>query len=82
MKEQDRDNILNDIRLNSAVTREKVENMDESLTSVQETLENHEQRLQTVESKTARNSYILTGTASAIGATVASIAAKVYNINI
>lgn len=80
MKEADRDQILSDIQVNSAVTREKVENMDDSLTSVKDTLENHEERLSDVESKTARNSYIITGVASTVGATVASIAAKISNI--
>ena len=80
MKDEDRDKVLSDIQVNSAVTREKVENMDQSLTSVKDTLENHEERLSNVESKTARNSYILTGVASTVGAAVASIAAKLSNI--
>lgn len=80
MNEEDRDSALSDIQVNTAVTREKVENMDQSLKSVEETLENHERRLSTVESKTARNSYILTGVASTVGAAVASIAAKIGNI--
>lgn len=80
MKDEDRDKILSEIQVNSAVTREKTENMDESLTSVKDTLENHEKRLANVESKTARNSYILTGVASTVGAVIASISAKLGNI--
>lgn len=80
MNEKDRDGILSEIQVNSAVTREKVENMDESLKGVESTLEDHEERLSDVESRTARNSYILTGFASTVGAIVASISAKLGNI--
>lgn len=77
MNDDDRDSTLKDIQVNSAVTREKVESMDHSLKSVQDTLEDHENRLQSVESKTARNSYLLGGIASTAGAALATLAGKI-----
>ena len=76
MDDIDRDNILTDIQVNSAVTREKVENMDEGLKEVREQLNGHEERISDVESKTSRNSFILTGVASTVGATIAAVGGK------
>ena len=78
MNDDDRDDILTDIQVNSAVTREKVESMDDTMKQVQSTLEDHEERLQEVESKTARNSYVLGGVASTIGAAVATFVGQIH----
>lgn len=76
MNEEDRDQILTDIQVNSAVTREKVEAMDGDLKQVRQSINDHEDRLQDVESTTARNSYILGGVASTAGAAIATLAGK------
>lgn len=80
MKDEDRDRILSDIQVNSAVTREKVESMDSTMQEVQATLDDHEERLQDVESNTKRNSYVLGGAASTVGASVAALVAKLHKL--
>lgn len=78
MNDDDRDGMISDIQVNSAVTREKVESMDDTMNEVKSSLEDHEERLKEVESSTARNSYILGGMASTLGAAVTAVVGKLH----
>lgn len=76
MDEQDRDKILTNIQINSAVTRERVESMDEGLAEVQRAVQSHDERLASVEKKASRNSFLLTGTAAGLGAGLSAVFGK------
>lgn len=69
--------ILTDIQVNSAVTREKVEGLSEDFSDLNQIQTDHEKRLSAVESDSARNSYILTGVAGTVGAGMATLVAKI-----
>lgn len=73
MDNNERDDVLTDIQVNSAVTREKIEAIEGELQSIKETQSNREERLTKVETQTTQNRVVIAGvgalaTAAATGA--------------
>lgn len=78
MAETDRE-ILTEIRVNTAVTREKVEGLSEDVEALKETTESHDGRIASVESeqkKTNQRLATVGGVASFIGACITAVSAK------
>lgn len=77
MEDNERDEVLTDIQVNSAITREKVEKMEDTLQDVQSRQDEHGDRLNEVEQTSSQNRYVIAGTAGTVVAGFTAIISEV-----